>query len=289
MSASSPSPVPQGTLLVVFAFLLLAQGGVQACDIGYFALSSSYSDFCYPCSSNDPQISNLTANASSSGVCSRCASGGTPLKGGCRIMPLSGDGLLPTGTSGSSVGISADGNILAVGLPWANNDAGRVDIFRLQGGAWIKEASFSSYMTSQNKTSDLCKFGESISLAGSGEALLVGQPECTLTQNSVVSYGSAELWRRDSSSGAWGFETSMSMSNGGGYFFRGVGKSVLLSYDGDLVAVGSPTATRPSGFRYNGGLWHLEEVWKLLVDEKLDVSTDLGFVFCMVLCHAQIQ
>jgi hypothetical protein len=155
---------------------------------------------------------------------------------------------------GFSVGLSGDGDTLAVGAPGegsnatgingnqSNNSAafsGAVYVFTRSGGAWMQQA----YVKASN-TAASDSFGEHVRLSGDGSTLAVGaigeDSNATgingdQTSNSASGSGAAYIFTR--SGGAWSQQAYVKASNtGAGDEFA---TAIALSGDGNTLAVGA--------------------------------------------------
>ena len=137
------------------------------------------------------------------------------------------DGEDPGDKSGSSVALSSDGAILAVGA-WFNNG----DFFENRGNGHVRVSIYSEGVWLP-LGDDINGFGEdyfgwAVSLSSDGTMLAVGSYAPTF-------FGSVEVFRWDGNS--W---EDMGSSLSGGPSTNWFGYSVALSGDGSVVAVGAP-------------------------------------------------
>jgi hypothetical protein len=176
----------------------------------------------------------------------------------------------PIDQFGSSVSLSADGAVLAVGSKGEGSNAtgingnqadnsasgsGAVYIFRRIGTAWAQE----SYIKASN-TERFDSFGASVALSADGTTLAVGAPgedsnatgvNGNQADNSAQNSGAVYVFGR-SSGGVWAQQAYLKASNTGGAVgpFGGpplpdengdwFGFSVALSADGTTLVVGAP-------------------------------------------------
>lgn len=140
---------------------------------------------------------------------------------------------------GSAVALSNDGNTLAVGAPGRNADAGSAYVFVRSGDTWTQE---------DNRTASNAgagdEFGTSVALSNDGNTLAVGapfedssvtginQPSNELASNS----GAAYVFVRSDAS--WNQEAFVKASNTDEQ--DNFGRAVVLSNDGNTLAVGAP-------------------------------------------------
>ena len=140
---------------------------------------------------------------------------------------------------GSAVALSNDGNTLAVGAPGRNVDAGSAYVFVRSGISWTEEDNLTA---SNAEAGD--GFGASVALSNDGNTLAVGapfedssvtginQPSDALADDS----GAAYVFVRSVAS--WSQEAFVKASNTGAE--DNFGRSVVLSNDGNTLAVGAP-------------------------------------------------
>ena len=156
---------------------------------------------------------------------------------------------------GDSVGLSADGNTLAVGATGEAssdtgiggdetlNDAGRsgaLYVFVRTAGSWAQQA----YIKASN-TGGVDQLGISVALSGDGNTLAAGASgedsdgtniDGTQNNNNLSGAGAAYVFARNA--GNWSQQAYVKASNtDGGDFF---GTIVGLSSDGNTLAVGAP-------------------------------------------------
>jgi len=124
---------------------------------------------------------------------------------------------------GYSVRLSADGAILAVGAYKQNTDRGTVRVFRWNGSTWTQRGSDINGETAGDW------HGRSIALSADGTVLAVGAPGF----DSYRGYVRVFRWV----SNAW---AQRGASIEGDAESDGMGRSVALSADGSVVAVGAP-------------------------------------------------
>jgi hypothetical protein len=156
---------------------------------------------------------------------------------------------------GTSVALSADGNVLAVGAVGEGSNAtgvggdessnampgaGAVYVYRRGAAGWAQEA----FVKASNTESGTF-FGSAVALSGDGSVLLVGaeaedSPGVGIDGDQfnfgATSSGSAYLFRR--TAGVWVQEIYVKASNAGAGDNFGI--RVSISADGDTFAVGAP-------------------------------------------------
>jgi FG-GAP repeat len=134
---------------------------------------------------------------------------------------------------GSSVSISADGNTIVVGVPFAdkgsNADQGSTYIYWKKGGQWIQQQEITS---SDGAAYD--RFGWTVSINSDGNTIVVGAPHSKVSGNSEQ--GSAYVFVRNGRQ--WIQQQKLTVSDGsaGDRF----GSSVSISGDGNMIVIGAP-------------------------------------------------
>ncbi len=154
------------------------------------------------------------------------------------------------GETGTSVALSANGEVALVGAPgggFAPSNDGAAYLYVEAAGTWpsAPTATFAGAPGSSGK------LGSAVALSADGTVALVGAP--------VVSYGAAYIY--DGSGGSWSPTpgatfTGPSTTDGGGEF----GSAVALSADGQVALVGAPgagTSYDGAGYLYSasGATW----------------------------------
>jgi hypothetical protein len=160
--------------------------------------------------------------------------------------------------AGSSVAISSNGTIVAVGEPrWdagvtPNENQGRVRVYQYTAGNWTAIGS-STAMTGQSLEQHV---GESVAISSDGTVVAVGEPHWdpgfTLNENQ----GRVRVYLY--TGGSWtaiGSPTAMTGQNAGDT----AGDSVAISSNGGIVAVGEKGWSGASGrvrvYQYSGTDW----------------------------------
>ena len=157
---------------------------------------------------------------------------------------------------GSAVGISADGNTLAVGA--TGEDSGSTGIDGVQndnttntGAVYLFRYTTASIWTQQayikaSNSQDSDSFGTSVRSNGDGNTLVVGATgedsastmiNGTQSNNSASGSGAAYVFRYSTSANAWTQQAYIKASNAGAV--DGFGGSVSLSLDGNALVVGA--------------------------------------------------
>ncbi len=137
---------------------------------------------------------------------------------------------------GTSVSLSYDGSIVAIGAPGNNGsgeDAGHVRIYEYQNETWVQ--------TGQDIDGEAANdwFGTSISLSSNGSIVAIGAPGNS--ENGYIS-GHARIY--ENQNGGWSqIGLDLDGKTNEDYF----GKSVSLSSDGRIVAIGAPDHTDYTG------------------------------------------
>lgn len=159
-------------------------------------------------------------------------------------------GTTSTEQFGSSVSLSDDGTVLAVGSPFSDSngltDNGKATIFKLISGTWVVQSVFHGSAT------DLL-FGKTLTLNSDGTKLVVGAPK-----KDIINEFSGRVRTFKLQNGTWQEYGSVS-----GASERGFGQSVAISDDGTLLVVGSTNTLRTDGriftYEWIDGSWQLIE------------------------------
>ena len=143
---------------------------------------------------------------------------------------------------GTSVALSADGQVALVGAPGAGSGNGAAYVYAESAGAWPSTPAASFAGTGSEE------LGWSVALSADGQAALVGAPFASSFNGAAYVYAE--------SAGAWPSTPAASFAGtGGGYF----GWSVALSADGQAALVGAPFASSENGAAYvyaeSAGAW----------------------------------
>ncbi|MEW5737418.1 MAG: cadherin-like beta sandwich domain-containing protein [Myxococcota bacterium] len=151
---------------------------------------------------------------------------------------------------GTSVAISADGAVIAVGAPRedsdgtgggndARPDSGAVYVFTRSGGVWTETALVKAAEVDEGDG-----FGGSVALSGDGQVLAVGGPDedsastgvnADATDDSATSAGAA--WVLTAAGATWGQTAYLKASNSDAQ--DRFGAAVALNDDGTALAVGA--------------------------------------------------
>lgn len=174
------------------------------------------------------------------------------LPGGWSQLGAPIPGVAATDLAGSSVALSDDGLVLAVGAPGYSSEmlpgagpTGWVRVYAWSGTTWVQRG------TTQYGRNDHDRFGYSVSLSDDGSVLAVGAPQRDAYANNA---GQTTIltW----ANGSWGETATI---NGSAASDQS-GRSVSLNGDGSRVAIGAPSAGGSNTgdvrvFGVGGGLW----------------------------------
>ena len=157
---------------------------------------------------------------------------------------------------GTSIAMSSDGLVVAVGAPNARdtnngNDSGSVTVFKYDGSTYIELNTFYGI-------DDNARFGKSIALSNDGGYLAVGAPKSRDTNRDET--GSVTVFQYNTASDDYTQLGSAIHGVAQGDLF---GSSIALSNDGGALAVGAPvgrdTNEDKTGsvtvFEYNGSTY----------------------------------
>lgn len=157
---------------------------------------------------------------------------------------LVGSGYSGSCRQGRAVSISGDGLNFVVGAPVNNGGIGAVWVFTLLGGVWTEQ----TIMVPVNYVGSIISFGTSVSMSYDGNVIAVGGSD----DNSRI----GATWIFTKIDGAW-TQDKIVGDNVVGESEQG--KSVSLSQDGSILAVGGPGDNAGRGatwiFEKIDGLW----------------------------------
>lgn len=166
------------------------------------------------------------------------------------------DGDTISAESGTSVSLSSDGNIIAIGAPFHGGGVfttrGQVRIFSFNGSSWIQ-------MGTEILGELESEFGNSVSLSSDGNIIAIGAPEA-LNPSGVGGMGQTRIYNFNGSD--W---IQMGGDINGTSSRDRSGTSVSLSLDGTIVAIGSPsrinafvgTTGQLRVFQFDGSSWNI--------------------------------
>jgi len=141
-------------------------------------------------------------------------------------------GETPGDSSGWSVSLSSDGNIVAIGAPFNDingTDSGNVRVYKNISDVWTQIGS------SINGEGSLDESGKSISLSSDGSIIAIGAESNSFKGHVRVYKNISGIW------------TQIGSDIEGGQFGDKFGASVSLSSDGNTVAIGAPSALNTVG------------------------------------------
>jgi hypothetical protein len=144
---------------------------------------------------------------------------------------------------GSSVALSADGQVVLVGTQYAHSDDGAAYLYAERAGSWPSTPTASFIGTPG------VGLGSSVALSADGRLALVGAPFTSAVN------GAAYLYTE--SAGSWSTVPSATFT---GSLGQSLGSSVALSGDGQVALVGGPGALLGGGtanvYTKSAGRWH---------------------------------
>lgn len=164
--------------------------------------------------------------------------------------------LNPSNTSqnaqvGTSVALSALGNVAVLGAPQDSSGRGSILVMtRSAGGTWRQSAKLMPNPPLRNRTcmNQSCQFGYSVAVSGDGNTIIVGSPYANYMDAAHSrARGGVWIFRRGSDS-AWSQDAAITSDSIMGRAM--LGNSVGLSDSGNTAIIG--------GFGYNnwaGGAW----------------------------------
>ncbi len=153
--------------------------------------------------------------------------------------------------SATSISLSNDGSIIAIGAPRSDgtaNNSGHVRVFENSGGSWIQIGQDIDGVQEQGR------LGNSVALNGEGNIAAIGA-----SQNDENGTNTGEVKIYENQNGTW---TQLGGDINGEVEFEDSGSEVALSQVGNIVAISSPSSNANglhSGhvriFEYLGGAW----------------------------------
>lgn len=132
--------------------------------------------------------------------------------------------------AGASVSLSADGLTLAVGSPFGSTFNGLAKVYQFSGGIWSQIGS------DINGTESFGNTGSSLTLSGDGSTLVID------TQGANSSTGLVQVYVLIA--GSW---TQVGSDISGEASGDASGRSLSVSYDGTIVAIGAPNNNSGAG------------------------------------------
>jgi len=163
--------------------------------------------------------------------------------------------------SGISVSLAADGNIVAIGTPFNDDngdDSGHVRIYENQSGVWVQVGSDIDGEAEHDQS------GTSISLSTYGNIVAIGAPFNEDDSLNPPGAGHVRIYQNQSS--VW---TQVGSDIDSEAPVDNAGRSVSLSADGNIVAIGAPYN---DGNGENSG--HVR-IYKNLLGEWTQVGEDI--------------
>jgi len=153
--------------------------------------------------------------------------------------------------SATSISLSDDGSIIAIGAPRSDgiaNNSGHVRVFENLGGSWMQIGQDIDGEQEQGR------LGNSVALNGEGNIVAIGA-----SQNDQNGTNTGEVKVYENIDGTW---TQLGGDINGVVEFEDSGSEVALSQDGNIVAISSASSNANglhSGlvriFEYLGGVW----------------------------------
>jgi uncharacterized repeat protein (TIGR02543 family)/LPXTG-motif cell wall-anchored protein len=153
-----------------------------------------------------------------------------------------------TEQSGWAISLSSDGTIVAIGAPLNEGTPGRVKVYQYSSGAWSQLGSDIDGEAVDDQ------FGRSVSLSSDGTILAIG---ARYNDGNGDNAGRVQVYQY--SSGAW---SQLGADIDGEAVHDEFGRSVSLSSDGTILAIGAPgndaggyRAGHVRVYQYSSGAW----------------------------------
>jgi hypothetical protein len=172
------------------------------------------------------------------------------------------DGEAPFDRSGWSVSMSADGTKVAIGAPFNNALRGHVRVYKYDNGEWVQMGQDVDGKVTTINGEDLTTIsGISVSLAGQGNRLAIGEVNLNSTQTTSV--GKVRIYDYNTANQQWqqlGQDINSQDIDGNLIFNDNFGSSVSLDFLGSILAIGAPynnNTGQVSVYSWNGSEWVL--------------------------------
>ena len=170
------------------------------------------------------------------------------------------DGESSNDNSGQAVAISSDGTIVAIGAPQNSNGngngSGQVRVYRNIAGTWTKLGADIDGEAAGDVS------GSSVAISSDGTTVAIGAPFNDGTGNSA---GQLRVYQYSNSS--W---TKIGSDIDGNAASDGSGRSVAISSDGTIVAIGAPQSSMFASEKGYVKLYkNVSGTWTL-IDQKID-------------------
>ncbi|MGY3791702.1 T9SS type A sorting domain-containing protein [Aquimarina sp. 433] len=166
---------------------------------------------------------------------------------------------------GTSISLSSDGNIIAVGVPENDdngNNSGKVVVYKNIEGTWTQMGNDISGKVAYQL------FGQSIELSLDGTTVVAGGPG-SFSQDVL---GKAYVYKF--SEGDW---IQIGADLEGTYTGAGFGTSVSINNNGTMAAVGSPYGSRVLVFEYEDNTWKLVgDVIRVGANDRFGIAISLN-------------
>jgi Secretion system C-terminal sorting domain len=145
--------------------------------------------------------------------------------------------------AGTSVDLSADGSVVAFGIPNSSNFVGKVKVFTLQGNTWVQKG------TDIDGDGSIIKFGQSLSLSDDGNIIAIGQTGDPSNIN-VPQIGKVKVYQFVNNQ--W---TQIGSTIFGQVDRDEFGWKVSLSASGTILAISSASSNVVLVHQLIGGVW----------------------------------
>ena len=225
------------------AFVYVCNGGVwtqQARLFGADSVGRAYQGSAVALSAdgNTALVGGSTDNGVTGAIWVYSRSNGVWTQQGPRMW---GTVLSGGANQGTSVALSADGNMALEGGPTFNDPQGAAWVFtKKSDGTW--DNYFPAMLVGSNATA--AHQGTSVALSGDGKTAVVGGPD--------DNGGAGAVWIFTLANGVWSQQTKLTGTGG-------FGSAVALSSDGSIAAVGAGKDNNKAGsvsfFTRTGGQW----------------------------------
>lgn len=162
-------------------------------------------------------------------------------------IPLSLSGIPNGALAGWSVGVTPDGSQVFVGTPIVNTYVGAVYVYTPVSGNWANALPVALDVSGIPQHSN---FGSAIAVSSNGQTLVVG---ASAASNSGASPGKVYVYSLNINNGSWG--SPLGLSNTGLANGSGLGTSVAVSSNGQVVVAGTSQGNNVFVYAQTNGSW----------------------------------
>ena len=167
----------------------------------------------------------------------------------------------PGEASGTSISLSSDGNLVAIGTPFNTEDSGSVQVYEFQSNNWIQVGSDIIGESGDSNS------GSSVSLSSNGTIIAIGAPGNEGFNNNNPGAGHVRVYEFQSND----WVQIGGDINGEGLFYYS-GSSVSLSSDGTIIAIGALGNNEVRIYEFQSNNW--VQIGNPLIGENVSLSSN---------------